>query len=233
MPTYRLYQWVWQGVDRLFPPLCAGCGEKGERWCMACQQKTTQIKDAICECCGRLLKQGGLCVVCQRARPSYLAARAWGVYQGPLQQAVHRLKYRRDLGLGEILAQPMAALARQLAWPIDVVVPVPLGRQRLRSRGYNQAAVLAWPLATLLGVDYHPKVVQRIRETRSQVGLSVNERHQNVADAFQANASVVAAAGVLLVDDVMTTGATLNATAGALLQAGAGQVYALTLARVA
>jgi ComF family protein len=118
-----------------------------------------------------------------------------------------------------------------LNWEIDVVFPVPLSRRRLRERGYNQAALFALPLALGLNVPYRPKALRRVRHTRSQVDLSWGERRENVSGAFAASSDDVSGKTILLVDDVITTGATLNACASALLSAGARAVYAFSVAR--
>jgi ComF family protein len=157
--------------------------------------------------------------------------RSWLVFEGPIRSALHTLKYRRNLPLGDSLAQQMAPYVRAWNWPIDIVVPVPLGRKRMRERGYNQVALVAMPLAALNGWQYRPRALVRSRETRSQVGLNAEERRQNVADAFYAKPADVSGKVVLLMDDVATTGATLSACTEALKKAGAREVYALTIAR--
>jgi competence protein ComFC len=135
------------------------------------------------------------------------------------------------MALGEALARPLIKLLVELGWCVDLVTPVPLGVARLSQRGYNQAALLARPLSLAHGLPYHTNALTKVRETRSQVGLSANERHQNVADAFKGDPRVSKGKCILVIDDVTTSGATLNACASALLQAGASRVYGLTLAR--
>jgi competence protein ComFC len=141
------------------------------------------------------------------------------------------MKYVGDMALGEILSRPLVEMLGILSWPIDLVVPVPIGRARQRERGYNQAALLAYPLALCTGIPYRAKALRRKRETRSQVGLNQMERKQNVADAFMAVRELVNGKNVLVVDDVTTTGATLYACAQALLDSGSRSVYGITLAR--
>ena len=114
---------------------------------------------------------------------------------------------------------------------VDLIVPVALGPKRLKERGYNQANLLASPCAIRLGVECNQRALRRIRETRSQVGLSIVQRQNNVSGAFIADSKEVGGKRVLLIDDVLTTGATLNACAEALKQAGAVQIFSLTLAR--
>jgi ComF family protein len=144
---------------------------------------------------------------------------------------MHRLKYQGDLALGEALAQNLVALFRNLAWQVDLVTAVPLGVARRKERGYNQAALLAFPLALACGIPYRAKALQKVRQTRTQVGLNVAQRYQNVEGAFRAERTVVAEKRVLVVDDVTTSGATIRVCSSALLEAGARQVYGLTLAR--
>jgi ComF family protein len=139
------------------------------------------------------------------------------------------LKYERDIGLAEVLATPMAKLVSDLSWPVDLVTSVPLSPARIRQRGYNQASMLALPVALSLAKPFHPNLIKRSRETASQVGLSAVERKQNVSGAFAAKSTVGKV--ILVVDDVITTGSTMNACAQALRSAGATAVYGLSFAR--
>jgi len=156
---------------------------------------------------------------------------SWVVYEGSIRQALHQLKYKRNLALGETLARQVFPLLKELAWPVDMVIPVPLGRKRLQERGYNQAGMVALPLAALQGWEYGPRALLRVRETRSQVGLTPAERVENVRGAFRAATRKVSGRAILLVDDIATTGSTLSSCGQALLEAGARDVYAFTLAR--
>jgi ComF family protein len=153
------------------------------------------------------------------------------VFEGPIRQALHQLKYRRNVALGDALAQDFAEYVGTLGWPVDLVVPVPLGKERMKERGYNQVGLVAMPLAVFNHWRYTPRALARSRDTMSQVGLTAAERKENVSGAFQADAALVSGTSVLLIDDVATTGATLSASADALLDAGARSIYALTLAR--
>jgi ComF family protein len=218
-------------LDWLFPPVCGGCGSPGTRWCPDCQKKVQVISAPICEACGLPQMGPGLCERCQQKPPAFKLLRSWAVFEDPVQGALHRLKYRRDVGMGEALSHQMSAFVRQLAWPVDTLIPIPLGKKRLQERGYNQVAMVAIPLSIQLRLDYHPSALVRARETRSQVGLSANERQENVKDAFFAEGVKVNGRSILLMDDVSTTGATLSSAAEALYASGAREVFALTVAR--
>jgi len=173
----------------------------------------------------------GRCAVCRLEGRSFRAMRSWSAFEGPIRNALHRLKYRRDLGLGDALAEHLVGFVKELGWPVEIIVPVPLGAARLKERGYNQISLVARPLALAMGIRYAPHALTRVRETKSQVGLTRNERHENVRGAFRAGSARVNGRVVLLIDDVATTGSTLSSCAEALSRAGAQDVFALTVAR--
>lgn len=230
-PAYRLYHSLWASLDLLFPPTCGGCARPGKRWCADCQAETQLLTPPLCDLCGDSILQPGVCKNCHSMPPHFVAIRSWAIFSGPVRQAIHRLKYRRDISLGIVLAEPLISLYQQLGWDCDLILPVPLGLARLKERGYNQSDLLARPFALAVGVPYQSNGLIRVRETRSQVGLTITQRHVNVSGAFQALAGVVSGRHVLVVDDVATSSATLEACATALINVGAAQVYALTLAR--
>lgn len=201
------------------------------RWCMKCQREIVPITPPICERCGRSQRSVGICARCTAAPPGYTALRSWAAFSGPLRNALHRLKYNRDVALGEILARPMIDCLSQTKWKVDLVLPVPISLSRRSERGYNQAALLARPISLRFGLKYCPQALIKSRETRSQVGLTIEERKANVHGAFVAEKSIVNGRNILIVDDVTTSGATLNSCGQALRMAGANEVYCLTLAR--
>ncbi|MBI1792944.1 MAG: ComF family protein [Chloroflexi bacterium] len=230
-PAYSAYRLLWSGLDLLFPPVCGGCGQTGSRWCGNCQQSLPKLSEPVCDVCGVPLEAAGLCADCQRARPRFNALRSWSAFDAPVRNALHRLKYRRDIGLGDALAVHLSEYVAGLNWPINVVVPVPLGRGRSHERGYNQVGLIARPLSLALRLAYVPGALMRTRETRSQVGLTKNQRRDNVSGAFRADGQLVKNKVVLLMDDVATTGSTLSSCAEALYAAGAQDVFALTVSR--
>lgn len=231
-PAYLIYRWMWSSLDWLYPPRCAGCGQVGSRWCQACQAGVQRLVLPLCKTCSVPYNRLGVCQDC-RSHPIHVEhVRAWGAFSGPLRQSIHALKYRRDVALGDSLSVHLIELLKIMGWMVDFVIPVPLGLSRQAERGYNQAALLARPLALAAGLLYQPDALRRVRETRTQVGLSPEARRSNVADAFQASASRISGKNILIVDDVITTGATIHACAAALTAAGAARIYGLSLARV-
>lgn len=230
-PAYFLYHSLWCGLDWLFPPTCAGCNTAGARWCEPCQQNVIRIPSPVCPCCGEPQTSPSLCHDCLTNPPEYQAVRSYGLFNGVLREALHRLKYKGDMGIGESLSKHLIELYNDLTWDIQIVVPVPLSPRRTRERGYNQSGLLGRPFAYGIQKTYSPFALARTKETRTQVGLSARERRHNVTGAFKANPNIVKGKVILVVDDVTTTGSTISACAQALTQAGASAVFGLTLAR--
>lgn len=218
-------------LDWLFPPRCSGCGRLGEAWCQSCRSQVELILEPYCQLCGTPKQEGAECLNCASWEYSFQAARAWGRYSGALRKAILSLKKRHNIQLGFELAKSMAQVLAAQEWQIDLVVPIPLAPQRLAQRGYNQAELLAKPLANMAGLRYAGNILSRRHETVKQFELHAAQRWENLLGAFQAEAVEVRGARILLVDDIMTTGATLNAGTIALKRAGARQVYTLTLAK--
>jgi ComF family protein len=160
-----------------------------------------------------------------------VSIRSTSAHRFPLSRAIHAFKYS---GL-RVLAEPLAEMM-WTAWllaPVacDMIIPVPLHPARVRERGYNQSALLARALGNRLSIPVAETVIKRVRDTKSQVGLSRPERLHNMAGAFAAPGRIIGSPHILLVDDVCTTGATLEACAEVLMSSGAASVHALTLAR--
>ncbi len=222
---------MWKGLDLLFPPLCGGCEKIGVSWCDNCHQQLLTLPESICDICGEPQKTFNTCKKCKESRPPYKSLRSWVVFKDPIRPAFHRLKYKRDIGLGDAFALPLAEYVSTLGWDIEMLVPIPLSTNRYSERGYNQVDLLARPLAMINQWTYTPNALKRIKHTRSQVGLNVEQRLENVQNAFIANSRLVQNKKVLLMDDVATTGATLSSASRALMEAGACHVHALTAAR--
>ncbi len=229
--AYRAYQFVWQALDWVYPPSCGGCGSVGYRFCPACLEKTAEISLPVCPICGDPNLDEKPCIRCQSSKPYFTALRSCTIFDGPAREALHRFKYQNDIGLGEVFARLMVVNLKNLGWSFDLITSVPLSLARLKERGYNQATLLARPISLALKSTFTSRILSRIRETRTQVGLSVYERQENMAGAFKANKRLVFDRIILVVDDVATSGATINACAKALLDEGASKVYGFTFAR--
>ncbi len=236
---WRARQLAWAGIDLVFPPRCAGCEQPGARLCTACQTQIQDLAAPLCEHCGypqprRRNGQAPTCHVCLgglRAPTPLAGLRSAAFFQGPLQKALHRFKYKRDIILADTLGERLAVSSTLADVPAGLVVPVPLAEQRRRERGYNQAALLARAFAEVRGWPWTAAGVRRVRDTPPQVRLNAEQRRANMQGAFQVEGNKFRDQTVILVDDVCTTGATLAACATALLAGGARQVWGLTLAR--
>ena len=230
----RLVGWLsaaGQGLlDLLYPPRCAGCGRVGALFCAACQAQIEPLPAPACPRCGHPAPVAELCPTC-RGIPSHLdAITATAIFAHPLREAIHALKYDNAASLAGPLGARMADAWRAARLSADLIVPVPLHRGRLAERGYNQAALLARVLSRSVGVPVDERILVRERATAHQVGLGRSERQVNVAGAFACRRGLSGQC-VAVLDDVCTTGSTLEACAEALRTAGASSVWAFTLAR--
>ena len=217
-----------------WPPHCLVCGEGGDGGrdcCRACADALPWNPIACPLCALPLPAPAVACGACLRRRPPLGAVTAACLYSPPLDRLLPRFKFHGDLAAGRLLAQWMLDACAGLPRP-DALVPVPLHRARLRSRGYDQALELARPLARALRVPLCADVLQRRRATAPQSELSALQRRRNVRAAFVVRDHIPLPAHVVLVDDVMTTGATLHAAAIALRRAGVRRVDAWVCARV-
>ena len=229
----QLSDFYWNLIDILFPPRCSGCGRWGERLCNQCLGKVTRIEEPICWICGDPIKSSlqKVCRRCSSNERSFDQVRSWAHYHGPIQNAIQNLKYQKDVGLSNILAKPMISVIYEMDWEIDLITAVPMDEQKLIKRGYNQAALLAKPIAWEIGVSFNPEALSKPFPNRPQVGLSDEERSVNVLGVYFSVPEYVEGKTVLVVDDVVTTGATLNACSTALKESGALMVYGISLAR--
>lgn len=220
-------------LDLVYPPSCPGCRELLPRqgpFCAVCADTLVELPEAHCRRCAEP-ESPALCGRCQASPPAFARAFAPYLFGGALADAIHRFKYEDAPHYGGPLAALLAASASDLLAWAELLVPVPLHVRRLRSRGYDQALVLARHLARMAGRPLAPRGARRTRETESQVGKSRPERERNVAGAFLGDAAQIGGRRVLLVDDVLTTGATASAVARALLEAGAPEVRVVAVAR--
>ena len=220
-------------LDVLFPSRCVGCGAYGSFLCQSCQAELPRARPPRCPICWQPQRQGAPCGRCREERPAFQGVRSLYLYEGAAREAVHALKYNYLSALAQPMAQLMARyMEKEEAIEAGLLVAVPLYARRQRLRGYNQSALLARELSGLCGLPLAERGLARRRNTPPQArSADAEARKRSVADAFVADRRWVEGQRVLLIDDVMTTGATLDACAQALRQAGAVSVWALTFAR--
>jgi len=219
-------------LELLFPPRCAGCREllgPAGPFCPRCRETLAEVPATRCPTCGEP-DAVGPCVHCQAEPPDYERVVAPYLHGGALADAIHRLKYEDRPQLAPALATLLLpALGPELQW-CDLVAPISLHPRRLTSRGYDQALLLARALAAPSGKPVAARALRRVKDTSPQVGKDRAQRRENVADAF-AGSEALAGKRVLLVDDLLTTGATAHAAARACRRAGAVAVRVAALAR--
>jgi ComF family protein len=219
-------------LDLLFPRWCIGCGKEGDYICRDCLQGLSAITPPICPKCGRPQSQGVVCRDCREAPGETDGIHSPFVFDGVIRLAVHEFKYRNLRALAPLLAGLLYEYLVANPVPADVLVPVPLHRKRLRERGYNQSALLAGELGRRCGLPVVANGLVREHYAAPQArSAGVSERQKNVAGAFTCPDGRFRGKRVLLIDDVSTSGATLNACAAALKAGGAIQVGGMTLAR--
>jgi ComF family protein len=242
----RLGQWCAtagrQLLDSVLPPLCLGCNEivaEPGALCGACWPGFSFIAAPMCVRCGvpfaEHIGEKAQCGACLRRPPRYLRARAALVYDERSRRLVLPFKHGDRTDMAKSCGRWMARAGHDLVAEADLIAPVPLHWRRLFARRYNQALLLARSVARHGGRPVAPDLLHRARWTGSQAGLRADERRKNVRRAFEVNArwaGGLKGKAVLLVDDVLTTGATVEACALALQRAGARHVDVLTLARV-
>jgi ComF family protein len=237
--------WAVAALDLVYPALCPVCDHglgagRRDPLCRECWSAIERIEPPCCATCGLPLPSFEpvtptiplRCHACASSPPPFDYGRAAGVYAGPLREALHALKFGGKRALaGPLSALVLAQCGALLGPHVDALVPVPLARARERERGFNQAALLAAHLAAASGLPSKPAWLSRARGTRPQTELTAGERRANVARAFTASRRV-RGAHVLLVDDIVTTGATAAECARTLRAAGARAVGVLAVARV-
>jgi len=239
-PDRGVRPWLTAALDLLFPPFCPVCRAalgvgRRDPLCGACWVGIERIAPPWCRRCGAPLSIEGLCGECRTGRRPFAYARAAARYGPIAREALHAFKF----GGHRALAAPLGDLLAELGMAVlpgaapDVLVPVPLHPSRLRERGYNQALLLAARLGRAWGVTVAAGTLGRSVATASQTDLDAAARRKNVRGAFAVlRPETVAGRHVLLVDDILTTGATVGECARCLMAAGAAAVGVLTVARV-
>ncbi|TME04558.1 MAG: ComF family protein [Chloroflexi bacterium] len=219
-------------LDFLLPPRCGGCRAVGSWLCERCRSRIRRLEEPLCRRCGAELPSARRDCGCRARLKSLSRLRSAVAYEGPIERAVHRFKYegwrRLAAPLALLIAERLAVEGVGARW----VVSVPLHPERLSQRGFNQAELLAGELRRRLRLGSPAGVLVRTRPTPPQVGQDRKRRFENVAGAFAWRGGAIKAESILLIDDVATTGATLDACASALRAAGSGPVTGVSVARV-
>ncbi len=234
MPIRNLLQKSSQTLlDFFLPPHCLNCKTLGNWLCQACIEKITLFPLTVCDHCGEPKSTQTVCSRClHHPLQSLDGVRAASYFENnPIRVAIHSLKYQNHRAVASVLSELLIDTYRRYDLNVDMIVPVPLHPARLKERGYNQSILLAVHVGEFFGLPVNTTTLRRIRQTRPQVGLGIAERKQNVEDAFQCVEGPVSGQRVLLIDDVWTTGATMNACALALKKGGASSVWGMTLAK--
>lgn len=233
--------WVRLVADIAFPPRCPSC--RGDvaadgNFCPACYEKLHMIAAPLCAACGIpfvvAMGEDAQCPACLESPPEYTVARAVMVYDAVSAPLVSALKFHDQWASTGRMAQMMVAAGHTLLQGADMLVPVPLHWRRLFTRKFNQSAILAYGIRAHTGIPCRPEMLARIRRTQPQMRLDRATRQRNVARAFavpQLAQDQIQGKVVVLIDDVITTGATAEACAKALKHAGAQEVRVLALAR--
>ena len=199
-------------LDLIFPKRCLGCGCEGEFICSSCLHKVNRLFPPLCPVCGRPQLNGVLCPECTNWQADIEGIRSPFVFNGIIREAIHQFKYKNFRAISSLLAGLLRDYMTDYPLPADVLVPVPLHPKRLRERGYNQSGMLAAGLGNLTGLPVINDSLVRKRYMLPQARtMSVMERRSNVADLFTCSDNRLREKRVLLIDDVATSGATLNA----------------------
>ena len=229
-------------ADILVPPLCLACRAplaSHEALCVACWSNVDFIRPPICDRLGVPMPFGGdgrlVSAAALADPPAYDRARAVARYAGVMRDLVHDFKFNDRQDARRLMARWLADAGRELLGEADLVVPIPLARLRLLSRRFNQSAMLAQEVCRLSGCAFDPLALVRVRSTRRQVGLSRSERRDNVRGAFAVpprRRDAIEGRKIVVIDDIITTGATADAASRVLKRAGASRVDVLALAIV-
>lgn len=227
----RIRSLTGHALDFLFPRWCIGCGREGDVVCRSCRQTFSFIGPLYCSRCGRPLDDDGFCRNCDGVEMSIDGIRAPFLFIGLVRQVIHELKYRNLKAAAPFLAHELALYLEEYPVIAHMIVPVPLHKKRLKERGYNQSQLIGGHLAELTGVPLVTDCLIRRKHTPSLARSANREvRKENIEGAFDVSGRDIEGKDIMLVDDVSTTGTTLDACAVVLKKAGARQVWGLVIA---
>lgn len=219
-------------LNFLFPSHCVSCGKGGSFLCQKCRNKLIYLQQPLCTRCSKPIHTGTICQKC--------LSQTWDIdgiysifkYGGTIRQAILQFKYHNIKALADPLSNLMSAYLRRHLLSFDIIMPVPIHKRRLRERGYNQSSLLAQRLSRMTNIPVVEDVLIRTKHTPSQAKSdSVDQRRKNIRNAFRCVNHDISGKRILLIDDVCTSGATLNSCAASLKSAGAASVWGFTLAK--
>lgn len=224
-------------LNGLYPQRCPICDEiltdMDHLVCRACRKKLVYVKEPSCKICGKpiLYENGENCSDCMKKDHTFTQGKAVFIYQKDMKQSMYRFKYANRRQYSVFYASEAARIYED--WiktlEIDAIVPIPLHRKRRRKRGYNQAELVARELSSRLNIPLNTKCLYRIKNTKPQKELSQTERKNNLKSAFKTSTDRLQLRHILLIDDIYTTGSTLDAASKVLRKAGADDVYTLCI----
>ncbi len=224
-------------MDLIFPIFCLSCGKEGKWLCAACKQKIVKISTQVCPACGRISALGRYCLRCRKKNRFALSGIIASVYyeEGPIKEMIHNFKYNHILEMGSDLGELMVTSLKENKENIGseiIVTAVPLYFLRKAQRGFNQSEILAEIVANKINLPKNFKILKKIHQTVPQVKYSGEKRRENLKNSFKIiDKSAVKNRTIVLVDDVTTTGTTLDECAWVLKEAGAKKVWGLVVAR--
>ena len=225
-----------QFIDLIFPPRCIICKNKTHKFvCEKCESKIRYLKPPICKICGEPKDKyfkGELCEDCAIEEPPFIMARSIVLYEGPIKDALHKFKFNGKTRLSSFLSRLMISYLENgdiRMDPIDLIIPVPLSKNREKQRGYNQSKLLAEEIAKHFSINLDDSSLKKTKDVVPQFELAREQRLLNIKGAFES--APVKGRNILLIDDIYTTGATAKEASSALKSAGAKQVFVLTFAR--
>jgi competence protein ComFC len=216
--------------ELIFPARCVNCGRLGDFICPKCYAKVVPIREQSCPICNKISPQGKTCPRCRR-KTDLLSVTSCGYLKDPiLKNIVTSYKYEKLSAMAPLLAKMLSAKIIEEKLKFDVLIPVAISRKRKAWRGFNQSELLAKELSKILDKPY-TNALKKVKDTKTQVGLTRKGRNKNLRNVFACIDSSVVGKKVLLIDDVITTGATLTESARVLKSAGSQSVLGLTLAK--
>ena len=221
-------------LDLLYPQTCYFCGKiSKDKLCQSCCEKVIYIEEPRCKKCGKPIRyeEKELCYDCQQNDTYYEQGKSLWLHQGAVKWSVYQFKYHNRRIYGRFYAEELYRLyGKKLEdWRIDVIIPIPLHPKRRRKRGYNQAEIIAKHLGRISGIRVDRKAVVRVNDTKPQKQLNPKERKRNLQRAFRVHKNWEPVKRILLIDDIYTTGNTIDAVAKVLKEKGACKVWFLTI----